>query len=331
MSAVTNEYKYCLRGKYGAIVYTTYTEVNDHFKKIPRSMQYKRWEEAPRDVDFLLKYINDDTQKPYLDELVDKIRAVTTIRDDQARVAVSLVQHIEYDFDGVNNGTLTDKYPYEVLHTRVGVCEEKSRLLAYLLRGLGYSCVLFRFPTHMHAAAGIKCPREYSYLATGYGFIETNRPEIITNSENEYMGGGKLDSKPRTLLVSNGLSLDSVIEEFNDANEYNKIIAKGRVGDSVSLGIFDYNKLGSITKKYGMNLNGNNNGKAINPDAINRLKNQNKQTDQQNQQDRVIKINVDEIARNTATTVNDTMNKASGVFNDLVNNANKYFRKIGRH
>ena len=331
MSAVMNEYKYCLRGKYGTIVYTTYSEVNDHFKKIPRSMRYKSWEDAPRDVDFLLKYINDDVQKPYLDELVEKIKNTTGVRDDQVRIAVSLVQHIDYDFDGVNNGSLTDKYPYEVLHTRCGVCEEKSRLLAYLLRGLGYGSVLFRFPTHMHATTGIKCPREYSYKATGFCFVESNRPEIITNSENEYMGGGKLNSKPRTLLVSNGFSFDSILEEFNDANEYNTIITKGRVGDTVSLSILDYNKLSSITKKYGINLNGNNNAKTINPDALDRLKNQNRQIEQQNQQDRVIKINVDEIARNTATTVNDTMNKASGVFNDLVNNANKYFRKIGRH
>ena len=54
-------------------------------------------------------------------------------KDEQLRIAVSLVQNIPYDWDNYYTGEL-GKYPYEVLYQNKGVCGEKSQLIIFLLR-----------------------------------------------------------------------------------------------------------------------------------------------------------------------------------------------------
>ena len=107
------------------------------------------------------------------------------MNDDQARIAISLVQQIPYDWQTFG---LENRYPYEVIYDNTGVCEEKSRLLAFLLRDLGFDVVLFSFESENHMAVGIMCPVQYSYKNTGYCFVETTEPTMITYSQGEYVG-----------------------------------------------------------------------------------------------------------------------------------------------
>ena len=81
-----------------------------------------------------------------------------------------------------------------------------------------YACLLLFIA--VRTTAGIKCPVEYSYKGTGYCFIETTGPTIITDSEREYVNVGKLTSTPDVIVISEGLSFDSVEEEYQDKLEY---------------------------------------------------------------------------------------------------------------
>lgn len=98
------------------------------------------------------------TQKNSLNELVRQIKLLTANKDDQARIAISLVQNIPYDYSKLGTVSTNVRYPYEVLYENTGICEEKSLLLTYLLRELGYGIVLFEFKQENHMAVGIKSP-----------------------------------------------------------------------------------------------------------------------------------------------------------------------------
>jgi len=134
-----------------------------------------------------------------------------------------------------------------------GVCSEKSRLLALILKELGYGVVLFHFEPEKHMAVGIKCPIIYSYRGTGYCFIETSRTTIITNHEEEYIGVGNLYSMPEIIKISDGKSFDSVFEEYLDAKEWQRINEISKLSGNV-LDFYNYNKWLSLVNKYGIEI-----------------------------------------------------------------------------
>lgn len=250
----TVDYGYVLRGMHGHMLYTVYGGLNNYLKGLPRYIIYAVGTKPPTDKDFIMKNLNNEDQKQFLDPLIDEIKSITPNKDDQARIAISFVQNINYDKESITSGITTNKYPYEVLYTGCGVCEEKSELLAYLLRGLGYEVVIFTFKAEQHAAIGIKCPQKYSYRDTGYCFVETDKPSILADSSGEYFGVGnvnigKLTSMPTVVKICGGNSFDSVSEEYNDAITYNRIIGTGNKVLSQS----DYEKWKWLTSKYGLN------------------------------------------------------------------------------
>jgi hypothetical protein len=250
----TADYGYILRGNRGHITYTVYGGLNNHLKVLSRSISYSG--APPNDIDFILRDLNDEDQKQFLDPLVEQIQSITQNKDDQARIAVSLVQNLDYDWDSFKSKSENEKYPYEVLYTGSGVCSEKSELLAYLLRGLGYSVTIFRFDSTNvfpgHDAVGVKCPSQYSYKNTGYCFVETTTPNIITDSNGDYLISGTSDITTKlpdtfdTLQICDGNSFDSVSEEYNDALIYNSFEGKKILSQS------SYDKWQCLVKKYGI-------------------------------------------------------------------------------
>ncbi len=240
---------YILRGSKGEIAYAVYGGLNDYLKALPRSMSYTSGGTPPSSLDFIMRDLNNEKQNQFLGSLVSKIRDTTSNKDDQARIAISIVQNIPYDNLGLATGNINGKYPYEVLYTNTGVCSEKSQLLAYLLRGLGYGTVIFRYDTENHDAVGIKC-LDYSYISSGYCFIESTVPSIITNSNGNYVGVGKLTSTPEILKISDGDSFNTVSEEYVDEQEYQKLIGMGTV-----LPIDSYHRWLALANKYGMPVN----------------------------------------------------------------------------
>ena len=63
---------------------------------------------------------------------------------------------------------------------------------------------------------GIQSPRRYSYLDSGYAFIESTAPAIPTDSEGDYAGGVHLKSTPQTIVVSEGNLVFNISEEYQD-------------------------------------------------------------------------------------------------------------------
>jgi hypothetical protein len=217
---------------------------------------------CPTDRQIEMKFLDEENQKIALAKLAEVIRQQTSSRDDQARIAVSLLQKIPYDWAGFRSNNLNNRYPYEVIYDNTGVCGEKARLLAFLLRELGFGVVLLDYKADQHMAVGIKCPVSYSqyqYDGVGYCFIETVRPAIITDNQNGYCSDAtcattnKLSSSPEILLISDGSSFDSVSVEYNDALEFIRI---NKLSENTGglLDTFNYNRWFYLVNKYGIEV-----------------------------------------------------------------------------
>jgi hypothetical protein len=182
-----------------------------------------------------------------LRNLVGAIEQITPNEDDQARIAISLVQNIPYGQASTDNYDWA--YPYEILYLNKGVCSEKSRLLVCLLRELGYGCSILEFTSQNHAAVGIACPSQYAYYS-GYAFVESTSPTIITYLYGDYVEAGKLPSTPSyAIVVQDGKSMNSISEEYQDAQTYLSLINMGPVLDEVHYTLWQ-----DLVNKYGIQV-----------------------------------------------------------------------------
>ncbi len=250
------EYSYTLKGNSSTIGFIVYGGLNEYLANKSRFFDCNPT--CPTEPQMVISPINDPDEKKYLDEMVSQIQYATSYPDDQARIAISLVQTMPFDWASFNSNSSLDRYPYQVLYDDTGICGEKAPLLAYLLRGLGYGTVLFDFTSQNHMAVGIKCPAQYSYLNSGYCFVESTTPSIITDSSESYVGAGKLDTTPLIIPVSNGKSFDTVSEEYNDSQTWQVIEASANeTGGVVDPGT--YAVWLSLVKKYGINVSSNQN------------------------------------------------------------------------
>ncbi|MBI1975996.1 MAG: hypothetical protein HYS56_00625 [Candidatus Omnitrophica bacterium] len=245
---------YTLRGVTKDFKIEVYSGLNDHLAGLSRS--YWCNPVCPSETELALRYLDQNDQKRYLKEISEKIESQTRNKNDQARIAISLVQKIPYDWRGFTTKQLSDRYPYEVVYDNTGVCGEKSKLLAFLLRELSFEVVLFNYKPENHMAVGIKCPIQYSHKNTGYCFVETARPTIITDDQGDYVGVGKLYSMPEIIHISGGTSLDDVSDEYKDAQEWVRINELIRINERKGrfLNPSDYNKWGYLVKRYGIDL-----------------------------------------------------------------------------
>ncbi|MDK2796308.1 MAG: hypothetical protein PWQ22_531 [Archaeoglobaceae archaeon] len=241
---------YVLRGETKSIRFTAYGGLKSYLASIPR--YYYCTPECPSDRELELRFLNEEKQYKYLVALVEEIKKRAE-GDDQARIAISLVQNIPYDYESLRTGVYKNRYPYEVIYDKKGICAEKSRLLAFILRELGYGVVLFEFEVEDHMAVGIKCPMRYSYRNSSYCFIETTSPTIVTYSEGEYVGAGKLRSMPEIIFVSDGKSFESVWEEYNDAQEFIRLEKLAEASGGY-LDQYNYYRWWEIVKMYGIEV-----------------------------------------------------------------------------
>jgi hypothetical protein len=246
---------YTLNGKREKLDLVVYGGVADYLHELPKTIYY-RGEEKPLRVDFKLKHIDEEVQREFLLPLLVEIQNIANSKEDQMRIAVSLVQNIPF---GASNETVSinkeysvnySRYPYEVLYDGEGICGEKSELLAFLLREMGYGVVLFYNNLENHESVGIKCPVKYSWDKSGYCFVETSGPAIISDDEIEYVNGIRLKSEPEIMLIADGASLPDDLEEYVYAEVFKgirKILKEGgNLNDEQS---DEYERL---KKKYGL-------------------------------------------------------------------------------
>ena len=241
--------KYFLDGEQKTLDFAVYKGLSDHLSGISRVISYEGTAKPLRS-DFRFKKINEEEQRNLLLPLVVEIQNLTDDKEEQARIAVSLVQNIPYGASNKTDGFFGmsvnySRYPYEVLYDGYGICGEKSELLVFLLREIGYETVLFYNQKENHESVGIKCPIEESYKETGYCFVETTGPSIITDDSIEYVGGITLDSEPEVILISTGDSLGKGLEEYRDAEEMKAIKKNPFV-------LFRNSRLEKLKEKYGL-------------------------------------------------------------------------------
>lgn len=223
-----------VKGRSGTVSVTLYGGLS-------RSLDAKR----PAFYGNYLEYVNEPAQADTIRAIASSLRSQYGSGDDAARAAISLVQHIPYDYAGMSARSSNLRHPYEVLYDNTGVCSEKSVLLAALLKELGYGVALLSFDSQSHMAVGVSCPSQYAYRGTGYAFVESTRPNIPTYAEGNYVGTGQLTTMPAVISVAAGKSYASIGEEAADANEYRSLIGMGQVLDS-----YHYSRWKAIVAKY---------------------------------------------------------------------------------
>ncbi|MHB8164184.1 MAG: hypothetical protein ACYDDV_07510 [Methanoregula sp.] len=182
---------------------------------------YKPPYDAATNSSYYRAYMEDQEQQPAIAELARAIREKTPVADDQARIAVSLVQHIPY-----KEGGKQYRYPYEVLYKNQGVCGEKSMLLALLLKQLGFGSGVFYFLPEDHMAAGIKASSPYDFRNSGYAFIEATEPYIITDSVTDNLAQWKFTSTMEITPAGTGKALESIASDYEDARQWAGLEAK---------------------------------------------------------------------------------------------------------
>jgi hypothetical protein len=240
---------YTLRGKQKTIDFIVYSGLYDYLSKLPR---YFDSSENSTLVNFKLKMINEEYQRDFLSELFIKITEITSNKEDQVRIAISLVQNIPFGNSDkkirIGNIPLDyQRYPYEVLYDNQGICSEKSELLFFLLREIGYGTASLYYNLENHEAVGIKCPIKQSVNNSGYCFIETTGPSIITDDQTDYFGtAGKLKSNPKVIEISDGNSLSNNLVEYDDADFLINLRMKTEIN------FFESLKWNNIKKKYGL-------------------------------------------------------------------------------
>jgi hypothetical protein len=246
---------YTLNGKLGKINFTVYKNLSDYLSNTPRYIAPSDGKEATL-LDFKLKSIDEENQKKFLLPLVIAIQNSAKNKDDQARIAVSIVQNIPF---GSTNKTLKFgdikldyyRYPYEVLYDMQGVCGEKSELLSFLLREIGYDNAFFYFPKENHEAVGIKCPVKKSFNSTGYCFIETTGPSIITDSKTEYITIGQIDSFPEIIPIDGYLTFgENSFYEYGDAKTLDTIRQDSR--DYGAINYIQHFQFRYLVQRYGL-------------------------------------------------------------------------------
>jgi hypothetical protein len=245
---------YVLNGKKNKFNFIVYKGMEEYLSEIPRSIETGIGEEVLR-TDFKNRKINEEIQKSFLLPLVFSIKNITNDKEDQMRIAVSVVQNIPWGYSDklfrfAGQNLIYSRYPYEILYDNEGICGEKSELLAFLLKELGYEVVLFYNKEENHESVGVRCPLENSWNNSGYCFVETSGPAIISDSSISYVGGVSITSKPLIMSISEGISLGENLEEYEDAKEIMEI--RERALENGGVRFFDKFKLYWLNKKYSL-------------------------------------------------------------------------------
>jgi hypothetical protein len=214
-SPKTTSFSYFIDGNRRSIIFTTFGGLSDFFSTRSHSFHYDP------DNGVIMDLLENRVQNEFMLPFIEMIRKRSVTSDDQAKIAISLVQHIPDN--GVRyTRTSTDwYYPYETLYNNVGSAADKSVLLAYILNELGYETVLFEFPSHM--AVGVKSASRYSFYDTGYAYIETTRPTIITYEPDPGYGGFSISQNPRVIHLSGGKKALDVSTEYGDARRLKQL------------------------------------------------------------------------------------------------------------
>lgn len=193
--------------------------------------------------DFTHAMVNDPAQQPTIDALCKEFRAIKEARqfsdDEYAEFLTKFVQCIPYDYErqkaADENRTLKGdpRFPVQVLADGKGDCDEKSYLLAALLKHEGYGCALMISHEERHMAVGLLSQGQGSF-GTGYEFVETTGISYISEKDLEYTGSVRITTAPSIVKISDGLpysqeavdQITTLIEVRNAASKASAVAKK---------------------------------------------------------------------------------------------------------
>jgi hypothetical protein len=208
-SPKTTSFSYFLYGERQSLTFTMFGGFSDFLSDKIHSYHYDP------ETGVITDLLENADQNVYTRPFLETIRKRSGIPDDQARIAISLVQRIPYKGNLFSRTSTEWYYPYETLYNNGGSDADKSVLLAYILNELGFDTVLFEFSDHM--AVGVKSSSRYAFSGTGYAFIETTRPAIITYEPDTGWGDFELSKNPRIIHLTGGKRAMDVSMEYSDA------------------------------------------------------------------------------------------------------------------
>lgn len=238
-SPKTTSYPYFMDNTEKFIRFTTYQGLADSFSG------KRDFSHSVPEKERVAGLMENPDQKKYLQPLIDAIRDRSVSPDDPARIAVSLVQHIPRAGNTPYTSPPDWFSPYETLYANRGSPSDKSLLLAYLLGELGYDTVVFVYPGRL--AAGVRCSPEYDFYDTGYAFIETTRPAIITYVPETYFSGTGVSGSPRRIPVHSGTRVMDVSREYRDAGRWKYLESLGGILDP-----YQYTERLELSRKYNL-------------------------------------------------------------------------------
>jgi len=194
----------------GEINLSVYEGVKNYLESLPNQV-YSSNGTLLSKQDFKMREINEPLQREFLIPLVVDIQNLNKDKKEQVKIAVRLVQNIPYgvsekkDFFG---GKILNhsRSIYEVIYNSEGICGEKSNLLSFLLREIGFGTAIFYYAEENHEAVGIKCSSYKDFEDTGYCFIETTEPYEI--GEYEFLKKFNVTSNPEIIFISDGIAWD---------------------------------------------------------------------------------------------------------------------------
>lgn len=228
---IIKQFNWTIYGKDYWLNTTLYDNISREQNNYETSHPYGDYENI--DLQMTIRRTDESLQNEELNSIIsifnDLSKKESWSDDDAARSVISFVQHISYDEDRFNNITLhkfvaPSKYPYQVLLSQKGVCDEKSYLLAALLRKLDYNVSVFIFDEKPfgHASVGIACDAKYSYHNSGYCFVETTHPTIITYSKANYSNAGPLNVEP-TIIPIGGTKKFDALHDYESSFQYEQL------------------------------------------------------------------------------------------------------------
>jgi len=239
-SPKTTSFSYVIDGNRRSMNFTTFGGLSDFFSSKSHSYHYDP------DNGVIMDLLENEVQNENMRLFIDMIRKRSITSDDQAKIAISLVQRIPYNGNRYSRTATEWYYPYETVHNDKGSAADKSVLLAYILNELGFETVLFEFPSHM--AVGVKSSSKYSFYDTGYAYIETTRPTIITYEPDSGYGSFSISQNPRIIHLTGGRRVLDVTTEYGDARRMKQLEAMGG-----NLNQSYRTELSKISDKYDLN------------------------------------------------------------------------------
>lgn len=157
-------------------------ELYDYYQQ-ERVHYFYRYEMEGKQIgDNRKSFVFSENGKPVIKDLARRLETIAISETDKVEAALSYVQSLPYSYDSTSKGKDEYvRYPIETLVDGCGDCEDKSVLLAAILREMNVDFVLLMAPDHM--AVGVDCQLHddatyYMFNGKKYYYVETTQPDF---------------------------------------------------------------------------------------------------------------------------------------------------------